>query len=324
MVLSPRLAAITAAITPLFVLPVAADSWDLAGKVRAGVEQQSNVNISQLQQASGRADVARLLEAELNASWQLSSAWRLSGGYSLQDKDYQQAADFNSRLHLSYLDAAYQRGQTTFGTNLYYAQATVANARLLSLTQASVYALQAINEHWFIRPSLTLGNKSFDQFSERDASTRKLKTDSFWFFNDGQAFISLGLQYEQERSADAAFRFQAPGAQLSLSNQFTLWQWQQQLQLTAQFSQRHYAQGVTVDNPESANPVDRSLLARNQAGQTAASRRDNHSQLSARWQLTLHQQLALLAAIEHGNFSSPLPSADYRETRSSVAVQLSF
>ncbi|MCF4010769.1 surface lipoprotein assembly modifier [Rheinheimera sp. UJ63] len=298
-----RLAVTTAAVSLFSSAPsFSADNWDISGKASAGLEQQSNVNISQLEQASGRSDVATLLAADLNATWQVNPKWTLSSGYSVQDKNYREADDFNTRLHLANIDAGYQHGNTTYGTNYYYAMAELAGERFLTLNQGSVYAMHSASDSWFVRPAITATEKTFANIGARDANNLSISTDSFWFFAEGQHFVSLGLVYEDEDTQDNSFSYRAPGLRLKVSGRFDFWHLKQQLQLGMKISKRDY-QKLDTDT---------------------APRQDTHSQLEAKWQLNVTPVFSVVTAVEHGDFSSTLESADYRETRSSVSLQVSF
>ena len=91
-----RLIAAPASLCLLCCLPVQAnDTLSFSASARAGLENQSNVNISELEQASGQSDVATLLEADINMQWQTTPALRFEGGYSVQDKNYHQADAFD-------------------------------------------------------------------------------------------------------------------------------------------------------------------------------------------------------------------------------------
>jgi outer membrane receptor protein involved in Fe transport len=289
----------------LSVAAQATESWDFSARARAGFEQNSNVNISELEQASGQGDVASLLEADITVAWQTTAKLRLESGYSVQDKNYREANDFNTRLQLAYLDAGYQLSAATLGANVYYAQADLDQAQFLTLYQASLYSMHNLSDSIFLRPAVTFANKSFARFTQRDAITAGASLDTFWFFTSGSRFISLGLLYENENSRDRAFSYQAPGLRLKLSGRYSLWQLNHTLQLGAKLSQRRY-QSVTGNN----NDILR--------------RQDTQHQLEASWQLDVNPHLALLTKLEHGDFSSTLDSADYRETRSSLTLQLGF
>lgn len=293
---SPFLTAQTATST--------APALDFSGKVRAGLEYQSNVNVSELNQASDQADTARLLEAELNASWQATTNWQLFAGYSLQDKQYQAADDFNLRLRLAYLDSQYQLGATTVGISLHHADAQLASEPFLTLVQSSLYAMHSVNNTWYLRPALTLGRKQFEQLTGRNADTGSFGADSFWFSQDGQRFISLGLRYDWEKAVVEEFRYQSPAVQLKMSTTFTAWTLQQQLQFGARIAQRSY------ETHSAANKTDK--------------RNDLQRQLDLQWQLELSKHFAIISKVEYGNFQSILASADYSETRGSLSIQSSF
>lgn len=296
LMLSPVLAAQTAeSATP---------AWDFSGKVRAGLEYQSNVNVSELKQASGQADTARLLEADLNTSWQATANWKLLAGYSLQDKQYKATDDFNLRLHLAYLDSQYQLGATTVGVNLYHADAQLASEPFLTFAQSSIYAMHGASDTWYLRPAFTLGRKHFADLTARNADTRSISADSFWFSQDGQRFISFGLRYDWEKAVVEEFRYQSPAVQLKMSTTFTAWELAQQLQFGARIAQRRY------ETHSAANKTDK--------------RNDLQHQLDVQWQLGLSKDFAIISKVEHGNFQSIVDSADYKETRGSLSVQLSF
>jgi|GEM_PF-1145875 len=285
----------TAAATPV---------WDFSGNARAGLEYQSNVNVSELKQASDQADTARLLEADLNASWQATAQWKLLAGYSLKDKQYKEADDFNLRLQLVHLDSQYQLGSSSVGVNIYHADAQLASAPFLTLNQSSIYAMHSASNTWYLRPSFTWGQKRFDNLAGRNANTRSLSADSFWFSQDGQRFISFGLRYDWEHADAAEFRFQAPAVQLKISTSYTAWELAQQVQLGARIAQRRYqTHGV-------ANKADK--------------RNDMQQQFDLQWQLGLSKHFAIISKAEHGNFQSIVDNADFTETRGSLAVQLSF
>ena len=303
----PATALLSLMLTPALAAQTtesAAPAWGFSGKVRAGLEYQSNVNVSELNQASGRSDNARLLETDVNASWQATDKLQVFAGYSLQDKQYQNADDYNLRLQLAFLDSQYQLGATSLGINLYHADARLASAPFLTLTQSSVYAMHSASDTWYLRPALTLGQKRFDNINGRDAQTRSLSADSFWFSADGQRFISLGLRYDWEAADATEFRYQAPAVQLKMSTRFTAWTLPQQLQFGARVARRQY-QSHSVAN-------------------TAAARNDLQRQLDLQWQLGLSEHFALISKLEFGDFQSILDSADYTESRGSLSLQLSF
>ncbi|CAM3924527.1 surface lipoprotein assembly modifier [Rheinheimera salexigens] len=323
MALLTRATTIAATLCLLFSLPShSSESLQLSAKARAGIAQQSNVNISELEQASGRSDSAVLLEAEVDATWQASTALQFTSGYSVQDTQYQHSADFNTRLHLGYLDASYQLGDSRIGANVYYALAELDSSRFLTLQQASLYSMHGLTPSWYIRPALTAGKKQFSQFSQRDADTLNVSADSFWFFANGQRFIAFGLTYHDEDSLDNAFSYTAPGVKLKLSSSYTLWHLDQQLQFSVKVSQRDYAN--VADNTVTNTDSDGFSNLNKKPNTTSPSRTDTHTQLAANWQLAINSHFAVITAIEHGDFSSSLDSADYRDTRSSVSLQLSF
>ncbi|GHG67519.1 hypothetical protein GCM10010919_16260 [Alishewanella longhuensis] len=276
---------------------IGSDKIAFTGKARIGSEYQSNVNINAIEQASGQSDSAMLLEAELTTSWQATPQLRLDAGYSILDKNYRQANDFNTRLQLAYLDGSYMLGKHTIGANFYHANAQLNKVDFLRLNQASLYSLLHCGDTWFIRPALTFAEKTFASIHERDANTFSASTDAFWFSGSGMRFLSMGLVWEDESTQDPTFSYRAPGLRVKLSNRFTRWQFAQQLQVGAKVSQRDYQ---------------------------TTQRSDTHTVIDASWQLNLNPQFAIIGKMEHGDFSSTLDRADYRETRTALLLQFEF
>ncbi|GGB71129.1 surface lipoprotein assembly modifier [Shewanella inventionis] len=297
-----RTTAIALAITsPLSWANTTADDWSFSGKAKAGMEYQSNVNISELEQASGESDNAVVLDAQLDLGWQVSDNLRVDTGYSINDKSYQTASDYDSRLQLAFADVSYAFTATTIGSNVYHAQADLDDNDFLTLTQVSLYTMHNLSDSWFLRPSVMHADKQFAQIEQRDAKSYSATLDSFWFFNQGQRFMSLGVTYEDEKTNAPEFRYTSTGLNARVSNQFSLWQIAQKIQLGAKLSQRDYH---TQEN---------------------GSRRDDvHQQYDAKWEISLGQHWAVLTSVEYGDFKSTIDSADYAETRAGLLLQASF
>lgn len=279
----------------------------LSGAVRAGAAYHSNVNNSQLEQASGRGDSARVLEAEIKTRWAATNQWQLEGGYSFSDTAYRQADSYSSQLHLLYADSSYRFGAHTAGVNLYYANARLDDADFLTLRQASLYSMHMLQNQLVLRPALTIGEKHFTQFSARNSTSLNAAVDSFWFYDGSGRFISVGLLAEQERSDDVQYRYKAAGIRLKWSGQYQFWHDKQQFQLALRYNRRDY------EHSSSALPVN-----------TDAERQDNQLQLEAVWQWHLNDYFALHTKLEHGDFDSTLQTANYRDSRASVLLALSF
>ncbi|UJF22626.1 surface lipoprotein assembly modifier [Shewanella sp. OMA3-2] len=306
MALSYRYAAISTAIVIAIgssstYAKASSDDLSLSGKVKAGMEYQSNVNISELEQASGESDTAVVLDAQVDLGWQISNKVRLDSGYSINEKRYQTASDYDSRLQLAFVDMSYAISTTTIGASVYHAQADLDNSDFLTLNQASVYSMHTLNDSWFLRPSVMVADKQFSQFAARDAKNYTAGLDSFWFFNQGQRFISLGVTYEDEKTQSPEFSYTAPGMTARVSNQFSLWQLQHKLQFGVKLTQRGY-----------------------QTQNDGNDRDDVQQQYDAKWEVNFGQHWAVLTSIEYGDFQSTLSSANYDDTRAGLMLQASF
>ena len=279
----------------------AADAVSVDGKLKAGMEYQSNVNISELKQASGTADSATVLDASINVGWQATDAFRIDTGYSINDKQYREVSDYDTRLHLAFIDTSYGFESFSVGANVYHAQADLAGNDFLTLNQYSLYTMHNISDSWFVRPSVTYADKQFSQLVERDATSNSAKLDSFWFFKQGKSFISIGASFEDESSQDNNFSYAAPGVNVRVSYEFDFLYLQHKVQLGYKLSQRAYVNAIN-----------------------GKQRDDVHQQIDAKWELAINSYLAVLTSAEYGDYQSILTSADYEESRVGLMLQASF
>lgn len=299
------------------------ERWALSGSVELGAEYSSNVNISEVEAATGSADTAGVFDAGLNLTWQPNERWRGEAGYSYNTKRYQEADAFNMDIHLAFGDISYEFDFATLGMNYYHAQANLAGSSFMTLGQFSTYTGKLFGDHWYLRGAVNLTDKSFDQLEGRDASNKGLALDNFWFFNQGRSNFLLGLNLEQESAQDPNFDYSAYTLRVRYSHRWTAFGRSARFHLGLRHQNRDYRQ-VTPE-PANSNPVNgiRELPIPD-PGSLDERRQDRRLQVDTRLQIALSESLALIGRVELGNYQSNLESADYRDNRASVAIKWSF
>lgn len=274
-----------------------------AFELSTGVEQDSNLNVVELDKNSNKSDLALLLNAKANGSWKPGEKFSVSGGYSYSGKNYREQNEFDLAIHQLSADANYEFDAATVGASHYYAKAILDTKDFLDLHQTSLYIAKLINNQFYLRAAANLQDKTFDHLSERNANNRGASADAFVFFNQGKSFVSLGVANERENAKAHQFDYSGNSVKARVSHKFMIGEKEQKIQLGYRYLQRDYS-GVTQEiNTE---------------------RYDKAKVMDASWEVSLSKKVVLEARAETGKYSSNLPSADYKDNRLSVQVKWHF
>ncbi|MEX0903137.1 MAG: hypothetical protein WDZ76_10475 [Pseudohongiellaceae bacterium] len=279
------------------------DRFTVSGYGELGAEYNSNVSITELESATGESDTAAVLDAGLDLSWSVTERLNADAGYSYSSSSYRNFDDFDLDLHLLYGDLSYEFDALTLGTSINHADARLAGDDFLTLDQYSLYAGKLLGDQWYLRGALNFSDKSFEGFSERDADVEGLGIDAFWFFNDGRSTLVFSYAYDDETAASSQFSYDANTVRMRYTNSLVFASKDAEFQLGLRLQDRNY-KGLT--------PA------------ISARRDDQQAVAEAQFELSLYEHLAIITRLEHGAYQSNLSSADYDETRASLAVQLSF
>lgn len=279
------------------------DSFSFSGRVDVSGEHNSNVSVSELETAIGESDTATVIEVALDAQWQPAPSWNVDGGYSYSDRRYQEFSEFDLAMHLLYADISYDFDVYTVGGNYYFADASLGGDSFLDLHQRSLYVARMLGEQFYARLALNQSDKTFADFSERDADAVGVSADVFYFFNEGRSFILFGANHDDEDARSNEFSYQANTLRVRYSTRFSFGTGDGRFQLGYRWHDRDY-DGVTAA--------------------INAPRSDRHQVVDARLELPVWRKLSLIGQLEHGDYSSNLETADYDETRASIGLRLRF
>jgi hypothetical protein len=273
-------------------------------ELSTGVEQDSNLNVVELDKTSNESDLALLLNAKANGSWRPAEKLTVSGGYSYSAKKYREQDEFDLAIHQLSTDANYEFDAVTLGASHHYAKAILAAEDFLDLHQTSLYIAKLINNRFYLRAAANLQDKSFTQdLSDRNAKNRGANADAFVFFNQGKSFVSLGVSSEKENAKASEFDYSGHSVKARASHKFMLGSKDQKVQLGYRYLERDYA-GITAA--------------------INAERYDKAQVADASWEVSLSKNLSLEAKAETGKYTSNLASADYQDNRVSLQVKFRF
>lgn len=280
-----------------------ADTTEFDAEFKAGLEQDSNVNVRELDRSAGAADTARLLNAKLGGVYKPSDQLSFKASYSYASKAYREYDEFNQTVHTLSADANYDFGFATIGGMVHRADADLASDPFLNLSQRSLYAGKLFDNRVYLRMAVNRKEKTFDNNPGRDANASGMDADLFVFFNGASSFVSLGLIVEDEDARSAVFNNEALGFRARLSNKFVFLGKDNQLQLGFRSMRRDYSEF--------------NLLIGDR-------RYDLRRSSEATWEMAFTPFLSAIGKLEYGNHSSNLASADYTETQSSITLVATF
>ncbi len=268
-----------------------------------GIEQDSNLNVTELDQQSKESDMAALLGLKLDVSSKHFDKLSLSGGYSYNSKNYRTNKNFNLAIHQVNADANYDFDVMTIGISHHYADAILDKDSLLVLNQTNFYASKLINDFLYLRAATNLQDKSFNSAKERDAHNLGFSSDAFIFFNHGKTFVAASLGTDKEDARTNSFDYTASQYSAKISHKFMLGKKEQKVQLSWRQLERNYS-GIT----EEIN----------------AERYDTGQIIDINWDFYLTQSISIETKIENGKYDSNFAPADYSENRASVKLKAYF
>jgi hypothetical protein len=272
-------------------------------EVSAGAEQDSNLNVVELDRSSNESDIAALLNAKVDANWKPVGKLSLSGGYAYSSKTYQNNDNYNLAIHQLSADAHYDFDAITMGGSYHKAKAILDGKSFLDLQQTSIYASKLINNKIYLRIAANNQNKHFSSLSERSATNTGFVGDLFIFSNGGKTFVNLGMSNEKEDAHAKQFDYSGINLKAKVANKFSLWNKENKLQLGYRYLKRDYS-GITPEIREK----------RNDTGNIA----------EASWEIAFSPKISVETKLEHGKYKSNLDAADYSETRVAVLLKAKF
>lgn len=272
-------------------------------ELSAGAEQDSNLNVVELDKNSHESDTALLLNAKVDVNWKSKEKFNLSGGYAYTSKSYQQNDEFNLAIHQLYADSNYDFDILTAGGSHHFAKAQLDGSSFLDLHQTSLYISKLINNKIYLRAAVNVQDKKFASLADRNAANNGFSGDAFVFFNEGKTFVNLGVSNEKENARAKQYDYKGINYKAKLSHKFTAFGKDNKLQLGWRYTTKDYS-GIT---PE-----------------IKTERYDAGHATDINWEVSLAPKVSLETKIEHGKYNSNFAAADYSETRASLMMKVRF
>lgn len=288
----------------LIATPAMAQSWDIPNALKplssgdwsvelsSGAEYDSYVFQDQLDVTTGTGDSAMRLRGEVDYKTQITPDTQLGLGYTLSDKRYMEASQFDLQLHIISGTAKHDFGPVTAGTAVRHIDANLGGEGFQASTQFSPFVSGYITRQVLLRGTYTLTDKQFDVATTRDAQVQTADAKAYVFLDGSKRYLVVGVAQRSADAQDDRYSFNGVSTQIRLSQRFNF------LGRTAraQARWRYETRDFIGETPSISAP-----------------REDDRHRFAAEVELPVSDTLFMSAEYERGEFASNLPSADFSQ-----------
>ncbi|NNL57333.1 MAG: DUF560 domain-containing protein [Pseudomonadales bacterium] len=284
-----------------------AQTYTLDYSITTGLLYDNSLTISELDQSSDEGDSALLFKAKADGRWQAAEHITIKGGYTYQAKRHQDLDTFDLQVQQLYVDAGLALRGSTLGASHHFADANLDNDSFLTLNQSTLYFSRLFEQRYFVRAFADYKEKDFATDNRRNAASPGIGGDAYVFFDGGRRYLSVGLTLEKEDARSNLYDYDAVAFRSTLSQKFSLAGKLNQLKLAWRYQDRDYsAMG-------SAFAADSTMV-----------RADIRRTSELIWELAYNPYLSVNGKLEHGDYRSNLPSAEYKQLVTSIGLRADF
>lgn len=294
-------------------LPAVADSPSINFHFEAGGEYDSNVSLVELDKVTHQSDWATTLSAGVKAHWGASDRLNLRAGLQQDHKHYLTYDEFDLDVTRGFLEASYDFSALTLGVSQHQALARLDQQDFLALSQTHVFASKLINSQLYLRGQLSDQSKTFSTQPARNAHNQGWGGDVYWFTQQGQSYLSLGIAREQESAQLANYSYEGTTLRARWSHNFSLASLPSQWQLGWRYVEKDFIGPATEAAPSSLASTS-----------TQPNRADQQFHWDTKWAVELNQAVSLATKVTYSDYRSNFDSADYRETLAAIQLTARF
>jgi len=186
----------------------------LGFEASAGLEYDSNVSVSEIDNNTGLGDEAAVFKAGVDYERDLGETIEFDAGYSFSQRSYFDFRDFNLRLHFGSVRVAREFDFAKVGGAYRVAVADLGGSPFLTSHQVSPYASRFIGERLFVRVDYILSDKTYDRNPDRSTLEHSVGADVYVFLDGSRLYLALGGDLETSDADGDAFDFDAARGQV--------------------------------------------------------------------------------------------------------------
>lgn len=277
------------------------DSVDFS--LGAGLQHNSELFIDELDAASEKGDTANVFELGLDGNWKATERFSVSGGLNLTDKDYDQASNFDNQIQRANVGASLDVTYFDIGMDHYRAEADLNDEKLLSLSRSSLNVSKLFGHSVFVRLEASQTDKDFEQQVARSADVDGIDGSVYYFFDQGNSFVTVGLNRESQNAQDEVYDFDGTTSRIQLSTKSDWFNIEHQFQLSWKNESRDYSVP---------------------AGDQTEPRYDERYITQLSWKLNFSDELSLINDVSRKNYRSGESQDNYNAWEAGTLLEFTF
>lgn len=269
----------------------------------AGVKQDSDVGIADIDSSSGSSDSARTLEAGISSRIPVSGVLDMRLGYDYSDTAYSELSEFDLGLHHVVAELALDTAGFVSALTVDRYVAYLDDDAYLGIIQVTPNVSKLIGNSLYLRAAYTDARKEYDTLAIRNADNESLRVDAYWLLDGMDRYIAIGLQSGKEDAADDELDYD------SVVTMLTLGQTLSALSLPVEFKAQ-----VKLENRDYLQVTE----------SIQQERRDDRLRASLSATIPLFDHFELEGTIERSATESNLDSADVDKIVYGLSLSASF
>ena len=269
----------------------------------AGYQYDSNVSLAEIDQNTGEADSALLLNAGVNASLPIAGKLAFNIGYDYAQTSYRQFSQFDLALHHGNAELALGVAGFDTSVTLDRFDARLDHGKFLDITQVSPAVGRLFGERFYLRGAYVHADKSYAESETRNALNEAIRADAYLLIDGMKRYLSFGYRVDAEDAIDDELDFDGNRAMLAYGHRIELGRVDLGVKATLQYENRDYLH------------VTESIGER---------RRDQRLRASLNTTVQLTEYFAITGSADYADNRSNLASAAFDEMVYTLGLNLEF
>ncbi|RMF14237.1 MAG: DUF560 domain-containing protein [Alphaproteobacteria bacterium] len=264
--------------------------WEF--EVSSGIEYDSNISVIQLDTSTANDDFAGLIDAGLSLTAPLGAKTKLRAGYDFSQSLHFDFTNFDIQSHRASAGIGHDFGPVTFDIDYNFAHATLGRKGFLDLNRITPALSGFLGRKVFVRLAYDYTDKNFLNRTARDATVNAVGVSLYYFLDGTRSYFTTTYRYKDENATAAEFDYRGHDLRLRYTRKFPFGADEARFRIGGRYEKRNY---------RSVTPS---------IGQI---RDDDRLRFETSLEIPISRHLFAEVEYEFDDFSSNLPSADFRQ-----------
>ena len=271
--------------------------------ISIGAEYDSNISVNEIDSNTGADDFSAVIDADFDFEKEFGDGGEINLGYSFSQSLHEEFTSFDIQSHFLSAGLSHDVGEYNLGAAYRFIYVRLDGDDFLQMQQFSPYASRLFGKKLYLRTDYTYSDKDFNNRTDRDATAHAGGVDVYYFIDGTNMYVATGYKYKDEDATDPQFSFHSHNLKARISRKIPMGKRKAKLKLGWRYETRDYL---------SITPS------------IAAIRHDDRHRFQAELEIPVTDRIYALVEYEYSNFSSNLPSADYKQSLAAARLGARF